>query len=60
MPRTIGLDGKTMVVLDGLRKQRNVADYSGEPISAAMAQEAVARASELLEQVEQWLRAHKN
>ncbi|MCE5364986.1 HEPN domain-containing protein [Pseudomonas anguilliseptica] len=60
LPRTIGLDSKTMVVLDGLRKQRNVADYSGEPVSAAMAQEAVTRASELLEQVEQWLREHKN
>lgn len=60
LPRTIGLDNKAMVVLDSLRKQRNVADYSGEPVSAAMAQEAVARASELLEQVEQWLRDHKN
>jgi HEPN domain-containing protein len=59
LPRTIGLDSKVMVVLDSLRKQRNVADYSGEPVSAAMAQEAVARASELLEQVEQWLREHK-
>ncbi|MNQ84759.1 hypothetical protein D3C85_998980 [compost metagenome] len=59
LPRTIGLDSKAMVVLDSLRKQRNVADYSGEPVSAAMAQEAVVRASELLEQVEQWLREHK-
>lgn len=59
LPRTIGLDGKAMVVLDSLRKQRNVADYSGEPISAAMAQEAVVRVTELLEQVQQWLREHK-
>ena len=33
LPLTVGLAPQTMVVLDGLRKQRNIADYDGDPIS---------------------------
>lgn len=59
LPKTIGLDVRTMIALDGLRKQRNLTDYSGDPVSEAMAQEAVAHACQLLAMVEQWLRDHK-
>ena len=41
LPLSIGLDRTTMVVLDGLRKQRNVIDYSGDLVSASMVDEAV-------------------
>ena len=30
LPKTVGLDVDQMIILDGLRKQRNVADYSGD------------------------------
>lgn len=33
LPKTIGLDNDVMIVLDALRKQRNVADYSGDLVS---------------------------
>lgn len=59
LPKTIGLDARTMIALDGLRKQRNLTDYSGDPVSEAMAQEAVGHASQLLAMVEQWLKEHK-
>ena len=29
LSQTVGLDNQTVIVLDALRKQRNVADYSG-------------------------------
>lgn len=36
LSKTIGVDKQTVIVLDALRKQRNVADYSGDvvPMSA--------------------------
>ena len=51
LPMTVGLDKTSMVVLDALRKQRNVIDYSGELVSDAMAAEAVARAEALIGKV---------
>ena len=33
LPTTIGLKQTTVIVLDALRKQRNVSDYEGDPIS---------------------------
>jgi hypothetical protein len=43
LTKTIGLDAETMVVLDALRKQRNVADYSGDRIPAGTAGESQPR-----------------
>lgn len=59
LTQTIGLEPATMVVLDGLRKQRNVIDYSGDLVSAAMADEAVRQARALLERAERWLRENR-
>ena len=33
LPTTIGLVQTTVIVLDALRKQHNVSDYEGDPIS---------------------------
>lgn len=55
LPRTIGLDLPTMLLLDTLRKQRNVIDYSGDVVSASMASEALKHAELLLQQVIRWL-----
>lgn len=59
LPQTVGLDARTMIVLDGLRKQRNVSDYSGDPVSGGMALEAIAHAESLLEHTDQWFRSNK-
>lgn len=58
LPRTIGLDMQTMILLDTLRKQRNVIDYSGDLVGEGMAAEALTQAERLIQHVEQWLRAH--
>ena len=55
LPKTVGLDRDTLILLDTLRKQRNVIDYSGDVVSASMADEAQAQAERLLLRVEAWL-----
>jgi len=52
---TVGLERPFMITLDGLRKIRNLSDYSGDPVSDAMACEAVAHARRLLGEVESWI-----
>ena len=59
LPRTIGLETSTMVLLDQMRKQRNVIDYSGDLVSESLAAEAIRQAGLLLEQVIAWIRANK-
>lgn len=59
LPRTIGLDTATMVLLDQMRKQRNVIDYDGDRVSDSLADEAVKQAVALLSQVRAWIREHK-
>lgn len=59
LPRTIGLDTQTMILLDTLRKQRNVIDYSGDLVSEGMAAEALAQAASLILKVESWLGTNK-
>lgn len=55
LPRTVGLDREAVIVLDSLRKQRNVIDYSGDVVSASMAEAAQTQAKQLLQRVEAWL-----
>jgi PBP1b-binding outer membrane lipoprotein LpoB len=59
LPRTIGMESSTMVLLDQMRKQRNVIDYSGDLVSDALAAEAVKQAGLLIAQVIAWIRTHK-
>lgn len=59
LPRTMGLDTSAMVVLDTLRKQRNVIDYSGDLVSDSMAQEALQQAEVLLQHVMHWLERNR-
>ena len=47
-----------MVVLDALRKQRNVADYSGDVISEAAMTECISQAENLYSVVQAWWRDH--
>lgn len=55
LPLTVGLPQSTVIVLDALRKQRNLSDYSGDLVTEAAASECVASARELLAQVQVWL-----
>ena len=56
---TIGLDAKTMVLLDTLRRQRNVNDYDGAPVSPSAVEEATRQATALLQQLQAWLALHR-
>jgi len=53
--KTAGVDNDAIRVLDMLRKQRNVADYSGDIIPESAMKECIGRAESLLNQVKGWL-----
>lgn len=59
LSQTIGLDRQTVIVLDALRKQRNIADYSGDLVPASAVNECVSRAEYLLREVNHWLKENK-
>ena len=59
LDQTIGLDKQTIIVLDALRKQRNVTDYSGEPVPASTAEDCLRQAENLFETVRDWLTDNK-
>src|SRR4030066_2141733 len=47
LPITIGLEQSTVIVLDALRKQRNVSDYEGDPISDQVVIECIKKEEQL-------------
>lgn len=59
LPRTIGLERDRMITLDSLRKQRNVSDYSGDPVSTAAMQACISNAQTLLSLTKSWLQANR-
>lgn len=59
LPLTAELPQPDVIVLDALRKQRNLADYGGEIVSDAAAAECLASAKALQVHVLAWLRAHR-
>lgn len=59
LPLTLGIDKDTVIVLDALRKQRNLGDYEGNPVTDAAVAEGLARADALLAHTEQWLAKHR-
>lgn len=59
LSQTVGLDQGTVIVLDALRKQRNVADYSGDIVPASAVDECVIHAEDLLHDVNAWLKQNK-
>lgn len=44
LPLTLGLPADTVIVLDALRKQRNLNDYEGDPVSDGAVAECIAQA----------------
>jgi len=59
LPLTLGVPREDWIVLDALRRKRNVADYSGELIEPASVTECIERADGLLRITRAWLRANR-
>ena len=59
LTQTVGLDNRTVIVLDAFRKQRNVADYSGDIIPESTLAECVTHAENLLNVLRNWLMENK-
>lgn len=58
LPKTMSVSQDEVIVLDALRKQRNLNDYEGDPISDAAVSECLKQAKQLLEHTRQWLQQH--
>lgn len=59
LPKTLGLERDVVIVLDALRKQRNLNDYEGDPVSDSAVAECCRQAAWLLEHTQAWLREHR-
>lgn len=59
LPATIGMSKDRMIVLDALRKQRNLSDYSGDLVPESTLSECMLSAFSLLADVRAWLQANK-
>lgn len=59
LPQAIGLATEEMIVLDALRKQRNLADYDGDPVPDSTARDCIASARSLLVAINNWLAEHR-
>lgn len=55
LPLTMGLPSNVIVVLDVLRKQRNLIDYEGGPLSDGLVSECLTQAEGLLAHTRQFL-----
>ncbi len=58
LPKTIGLSGPRVAVLDTLRNKRNLSDYTGKQIDAASLATCIGEAERLLGEVTAWLVAN--
>ena len=56
---TLGVGKEVWVVLDSLRKKRNLNDYSGDLIEPAAVKTCITQAESLLRVTEQWLTQHR-
>jgi hypothetical protein len=59
LPKSIGLSRERMLILDTLRRKRNVSDYMGGYVDQAAAETCIAQAHTLFEDVEAWLKEHR-
>lgn len=60
LPTTIGLPQSTVIILDSLRKQRNVSDYEGDPISDQAVIECIKQAEKLYKDVLAWINKNRS
>ena len=59
LPKSLGLESDVVIVLDALRKQRNLNDYEGDPVSDSAVAECCRQAAFLLEHTREWLRRNR-
>ncbi len=59
LPKTIGLKGERVAVLDALRHKRNLSDYAGDDIDHASVETCIKEAGILLKEVEAWIRKNR-
>lgn len=57
-PLTLGLSSKRVVVLDALRRQRNVSDYTGDDVDESTAENCITEARRLIDEVIAWRAAN--
>ncbi len=57
---SVGLSSADVMVLDALRKQRNLSDYSGDLVPEATSAECLRSAQLLYAHVREWLQAHRS
>lgn len=60
LPLTMRLPMEDVIVLDALRRQRNLADYQGDPISDLTLAECIASATKLLGHTITWLQDQRS
>ena len=58
LPLTMQISADTVIVLDALRKQRNINDYEGDPIADAALATCTEEADKLLAHTKAWLAKH--
>ncbi len=56
---TVDLPPSDLIVLEALRKQRNLSDYSGDMVPKSLVIQCVLSASTLTVRVRSWLAAHR-
>jgi hypothetical protein len=59
LPKSMGVVQDVVIVLDALRKQRNLNDYEGDPVSDAAVLECCEQARRLIEHTRIWLRENR-
>jgi len=59
LPLTIGLEAKRIMVLDTLRRQRNVADYTGDDVDETTVQHCIPEAERLIDDVAAWRKSNR-
>jgi len=58
VPTTLGVESRTVMLLDRLRKQRNVTEYSGDVVPESAVAECLSQAQALYAITLEWLRAN--
>ncbi|WP_428605036.1 DNA-binding protein [Sedimenticola sp.] len=58
LSQTMGVSKETVIVLDALRKQRNVADYSGDTVTESALAECLVQADLLQQRAIDWMKVN--
>lgn len=56
LSKTLGIDNNTVIILDAMRKQRNIADYSGDIVPESAVKDCIEQAENLLKHFNSWLK----